>query len=323
MKRILITGVTGFIGSHLALELSKKNNVFGAIRPSVSRDTKSLQPFLEKVTLMPCDITDAQSVQNALAKVNPDIVIHLAALSPVRDSFETPLAYVRTNIDGTLHVAHGMLKLPNFENKRLLYASTAEVYGIQPNHQVPEDAPLTPSSPYANTKAMTDTYLRMMTPVYGLNTTILRCINSYGRKFDIGFFVEYVVTTMLRGEKVYVGAPDSTRDYMYVTDHLNAYLAALDHPEIRGEAFNATPGGEIRNQDLTYKLADMIGFNKRKIILGRYPPGYPLRPLASDQPHIDLDSSKIRKVLGWKPTVSLEDGLTRTIAYWQKRLKTA
>ncbi len=74
---------------------------------------------------------------------------------------------------------------------------------------------------------------------------ILRCINSYGRKFDTGFFVEYVVTTMLRGEKVYVGAPDSTRDYMYVTDHVNAYIAALGHPEIHGEAFNATPGGAI------------------------------------------------------------------------------
>ena len=321
MKRILITGVTGFIGSHLALELSQKNDVFGAIRPCVGRDLKSLQPFLEKTTLVRCDITDAQSVQNALAKVNPDVVIHLAALSPVRDSFETPMAYVRTNIDGTLHIAHGMLKLPDFEKKRLLYASTAEVYGIQAKHQVPEDTALNPSSPYANTKSMTDTYLRMMTPVYGLNTTIMRCINSYGRKFDIGFFVEYVVTTMLRGEKVYVGAPDSTRDYMYVTDHVNAYLCALNHPEIRGEAFNATPGGEIFNKDLTYKIADMIGFNKKKIMIGQYPPGYPLRPLASDQPHIDLNSAKIKQVLGWKPTVTLEDGLTRTIAYWKERLK--
>ena len=320
MKTILITGVTGFIGSHLAKELSGANEVFGAIRPCVSRDLKPFQPFLEKVKLVRCDITDQQSVQNCLASLNPDVVIHLAALSPVRDSFETPMAYVRANIDGTLHLAHGMLKLPKFEKKRLLYASTAEVYGIQPGHQVPECAPLNPSSPYANTKSMTDTYLRMMTPVYGLNTTIMRCINSYGRKFDTGFFVEYVVTTMLRGEKVYVGAPESTRDYMYVNDHVNAYLCALKHPEIRGEAFNATPGGEIYNRDLTSKIADMIGFSRKKIMLGKYPPGYPLRPLASDQPHIDLDSSKIRKVLGWQPTVKLEDGLERTIGYWKQRL---
>ncbi len=321
MKKILITGVTGFIGSHLAKALGAKHQVFGAVRPVVGRDTNSLQPFLEKTTLVRCDITDAQSVQNCLQKTNPDVVIHLAALSPVRDSFETPMAYVRTNIDGTLHIAHGMLKLPGFEKRRLLYASTAEVYGIQPGHQVPEDAALNPSSPYANTKSMTDTYLRMMTPVYGLNTTILRCINSYGRKFDTGFFVEYVVTAMLRGEKVYVGAPDSTRNYMYVTDHVNAYLAALSHPEIRGEAFNATPGGEISNQDLTHKLADMIGFSKRKILFGKYPPGYPRRPVASDQPHIDLDASKIKKALGWKPAVTLEAGLQQTINYWRKHIK--
>jgi nucleoside-diphosphate-sugar epimerase len=286
----------------------------------VGRDLKPFQPFLGKTTLVRCDITDAQSVQNCLQKVNPDVVVHLAALSPVRDSFETPMAYVRTNIEGTLNIAHGMLKLPGFEKKRLLYASTAEVYGIQPNHQVPETAPLNPSSPYANTKSMTDTYLRMMTPVYGLHTTVMRCINSYGRKFDTGFFVEYVVTAMLRGEKVYVGAPDSTRDYMYVNDHVNAYLAALKHPEISGEAFNATPGGEIFNRDLALKIAELIGFSKKKILLGKYPPGYPHRPLASDQPHIDLDSSKIRQVLGWKPTVTLDDGLARTITYWRSKL---
>jgi dTDP-glucose 4,6-dehydratase len=320
MSKILITGVTGFIGSHLAFELGKTNEVYGAVRPCVSRDLKSLQPFLAGTTLVRCDITDAQSVTNCLQKVDPDVVIHLAALSPVRDSFETPMSYVRTNVDGTLHVAHGMLGLRNFKKKRLLYASTAEVYGIQKERQVSEESALNPSSPYANTKSMTDTYLRMMTSVYGLNTTVMRCINSYGRKFDPGFYVEYVITTMLRGEKVYVGAPDSTRAYMYVTDHVGAYMAALKHPEIRGEAFNATPGGEIMNKDLAFKIAAMIGFSEKKILVGKYPPNYPLRPLASDQPHIDLDATKIRAVLGWKPSVTLDEGLTRTIHYWRKRL---
>jgi dTDP-glucose 4,6-dehydratase len=320
VKKILITGVTGFIGSHLAKELSAKNQVFGAVRPVVERDMKSLQPFLDKTTIVRCDITDAQSVHNCLQKVEPDVVIHLAALSPVRDSFETPMAYVRANVDGTLHIAHGMLKLKNFEKKRLIYASTAEVYGIQGDGLVPETAVLNPSSPYANTKSMTDTYLRMMEPVYGLNTTVMRCINSYGRKHDTGFYIEYVLSTMLRGEKVYIGAPDSTRCYMYVTDHVNAYIAALNHPEVRGEAFNASPGGELTNRDVAFKIADMIGFSRKKILLGQYPPNYPLRPLASDQPHINLDSSKIKKVLGWKPTVELEDGLTRAIEHWKDRL---
>jgi len=320
MKKILITGVTGFIGSHLALELSRRYQVFGAVRPCIGRDQKLLQSLSAKVTLTRCDITDFQSVTGCLRRVDPDVVIHLAALSPVRDSFETPFAYVRANVDGTLNIAHGLLTLPKFEKRRLIYASTAEVYGIQQGRQVREDAALNPSSPYANTKSMTDTYLRMMTPVYGLSTTVMRCINSYGRKNDTGFFVEYVISTMLRGEKVYVGAPDSTRDYMYVSDHVGAYVAALNHPEIRGEAFNATPGGEISNADLALKLAETIGFSKRKLMLGKYPPNYPLRPLASDQPHIDLDPGKIKRMLGWKPQVKLDDGLARTIEYWKKRL---
>ena len=323
MKKVLVTGVTGFIGSQLALELTKQYQVFGAVRPCVSRDLKSLEPFLSKVKLVRCEMTDAQSVFNCLRDVDPDVVIHLAALSPVRDSFETPLAYVRANIDATLNVAHGILKLPGFENKRMLYASTAEVYGIQGAGLIREDTALNPSSPYANTKSMTDTYLRMMTPVYGLSTTVMRCINSYGRKLDTGFFVEYVVTTMLRGEKVYVGAPDSTRDYMYVTDHVNAYIAALNHPEIRGEAFNATPGGEISNKDLALKIADMIGTKREDVLLGKYPPNYPLRPLASDQPHINLDATKIKTMLGWKPTVDLDTGLARTIEYWKQRIQSA
>lgn len=320
MKKVLITGVTGFIGSHLALELSKEYEVYGTVKACTSRSMQPLMPFLQDVIQVRCDISDYQSVWNCFKSVNPDIVVHLAAMSPVRDSFEMPFTYIQANVNGTLNIAHCMLELPDFKKKKLIYASTAEVYGIQEVRPIKEDAPLLPSSPYANTKAMTDMYLRMMTPVYGLNTTVMRCINTFGRKIETGFFVEYVITTLLRGEKVYVGAPDSTRDYMYVTDHVNAYIAAIKHPEIKGEAFNATPGGEISNKDLAYKIAGMMGCDKKKIIMGKYPPNYPLRPIESDQPFIDLDPSKIKKVLGWKPSVTLDEGLVKTIQYWKEKM---
>lgn len=323
MQKILVTGVTGFIGSHLVRELVGSHDVYGAVRPCASRDMAALRPFLQGASLVRLDITDPHAVAGCLRSVDPDVVVHLAALSPVRDSFDAPLAYVRTNIDGTLHIAHELLRLPDPGRRRLIYASTAEVYGIQQGRRVREDAALNPSSPYAATKAMTDNYLRMMAAVYGLDTTVLRCINSYGRKLDASFFVEYVVTTMLRGETVHVGAPGSTRDYMYVSDHVGAILAALRHPEVRGEAFNATPGGAISNEELALKIADILGFPRDRLVLGHYPPHYPLRPRASEQPHIDLDSSKIRSLLGWRPTVTLADGLARTVAYWEERLRSA
>lgn len=321
MKSILITGVTGFIGSHLALELSKTYQVYGTLKHSTSRNMELLQQFLKDVTLVRCDIADYQSVQFALRSVNPDIVIHLAALSPVRDSFENPFTFIQTNVNGTLNIAYSVLELPDYKQKKLIYASSAEVYGIQKIRPIKEDAVLNPSSPYSNTKSMTDTYLRMMTSVYELNTTVMRCTNSYGRKLETGFYIEYLISTMLRADKIYVGAPESTRDYMYVTDHVSAYISAIEHPEIKGEAFNATPGGEISNKDLAMKIADLIGFDRQRIVCGEYPPNYPLRPIKSDQPFIDLDSSKIKKLLGWKPLVTLDEGLAKSIAYWKQRIK--
>ena len=317
--KIVVTGVTGFIGSHLALELSKDHEVYGLVKYSTRANMQRLNEFLGSTILLTCDITDMHSITNVLKSINPEIVVHLAAMSPVRNSFEMPFSYVQANVIGTLNIAHAMLGLPDFQKKKLIYASTAEVYGFQEKQPICEDSVLNPSSPYANTKSMTDTYLRMMPSVYRLNTTVMRCTNTFGRKLDATFFVEYLITTMLRGEKVYIGAPDSLRDYMYVNDHVSAYLAAIRHAAIRGEAFNVSTGDVISNGELALKVAGMIGYPKKKLIFGNYPPNYPMRPIESDQPFIDLDSTKIRKTMGWKPTVSINRGLEMSVNFWQKK----
>jgi nucleoside-diphosphate-sugar epimerase len=123
---------------------------------------------------------------------------------------------------------------------------------------------------------------------------------------------------MLAGERIYIGAPDSLRDYMYVTDHVGAYVAALAHPEIQGEAFNVSTGDVISNRDLAFRLAGMLGYPKKRISLGNYPPNYPMRPIESDQVFINLDYSKIKKMMNWKPTVSLNQGLETSVQYWRK-----
>ncbi|MFH1247385.1 MAG: NAD(P)-dependent oxidoreductase [Candidatus Micrarchaeota archaeon] len=323
MKKIFVTGVTGFIGSHLVQELVKKGHeVYAFQKYSTSRNVKALEPFLKGAKIINGDLVDYHSTAATLEEINPDVVMHLAALSPVRDSFEKPFLYVQNNVVATLNIGHAMLKLPDFKKKKLIYASTAEVYGIQEKQPTPEDVALNPSSPYATAKAMTDNHLRMMASVYGLNVTIMRNTNTFGRKIDAAFFVEYLITTMLKGEAVYVGAPDSIREYMYVTDHVDSYIKAMEHSEISGEAFNVAPGTKgISNKDLTLKVADMIGFDKKKIIFGKYPPGYPMRPIESDQPFIVLDITKVKKKLGWSPKVSLEEGLTKSITYWKEKSK--
>jgi len=317
--KILVTGVTGFIGSHLALELTKrKHEVYGLVKHVPSRELRLFTEFLSDVTLVNGDITSYLSVTNAIKSINPDVVVHLAALSPVRLSFERPFEFMQANLIGAMNVAHAMLELPDFKSRRLIVASTAEVYGIQKEHPVKEEATLSPSSPYAVSKAAVDMHIRMMIEGYGLNATVIRATNSYGRKFDAGFVIEYLVTEMLKGKKIYVGAPDSIRDYMYVDDHVNAYTLAIEKEEAQKDIFNVSTEAGITNKELTLKIAEKINFDKNNIVFGSYPPNYPHRPIVSDQPFILLDSTKIKTKLGWRQTVSLDEGLGRVIAYWSK-----
>ena len=166
MPKILVTGATGFIGSHLIQELvSRGHEVYGVSMQSTSRHMVALQPFLKDSIMMFCDIVDYKGIGSIIKSIDPDVVVHLAALSPVRNSFDNPFAYVRVNVTGTLNIAYSLLEMDDFKKKKLIYASTAEVYGPQKVQPIREDVVLNPSSPYANTKASTDMYLRMLTNI--------------------------------------------------------------------------------------------------------------------------------------------------------------
>jgi nucleoside-diphosphate-sugar epimerase len=264
------------------------------------------------------DISDYVSIRNAVKTANPDVIIHLGALSPVRDSFERPFEYQQSNYIGTMNIAHSLLELQDPQTRKLIAASTAEVYGTQPNAPLKESLPLHPSSPYAVSKAAGDLYLQMMFNSFNLNGTILRPTNSYGRKFDTSFMVEYLVTQMLQGKKVYIGSPDSVRDYMYVDDHVNGYMLTMKDPKANGQVFNVGTGIGVSNKELAIMIADKVGFDKKNLVLGSYPPGYPYRPLISDQSSIVMDATKISKELGWKPTVSIAEGIDKVISYFKK-----
>jgi len=318
--KTLVTGITGFIGSNLTRKLLEEGHeVSGFVQPVIGRDRGAIEDLKKYASLSTCDIRDYSSVRNSLRKIEPDVVFHLAALSPVRLSFEHPLEVQESNIIGTVHVAEAIRDLYGPEKVRLVAASTAEVYGIQPeNKPFTEDLSLEPSSPYAVSKAHLDMYLRMLNKVYGFNTVIMRNSNTFGRKFDKGFFTEYLITEMLRGREIYIGAPNSVRDYMYVDDHVSGYLLAMKTPEVRGEVFNVGGGKGYTNREWALKIADLLNFPESKTHFGEYPPGYPSRPISSDQPYLVLDASKAKRVLGWTQTVPLEEGLRRTINYWKK-----
>jgi len=321
MVKVLITGILGFIGSHLAEKLVDSGyEVYGVARHVANRNMEVIGNIAKDITLVSGDITDYASICNATKAVTPNIIVHLAALSPVRDSFERPFEYQQANLVGTMNVAHALLELPDPQTRKLVAASTAEVYGLQEKKPLKESSCLKPSSPYAVSKAAADLYLQMMFHTYGLHGTILRPANTYGRKYDVSFIVEYLVTQMLKGETVYIGAPDSVRDYMYVDDHVSAYLLAIKNAKADRQLYNVGTGIGVTNRELAELIAQKIGFDPNKIKFKSYPPRYPFRPFASDQPYIVLDATKIRNELNWAPQINLSEGIDKTITYFRNRM---
>jgi nucleoside-diphosphate-sugar epimerase len=316
MTRVFITGISGFVGSSLAKRLVEEGySVSGLLRPVTGRELASLKPVMDKIQIVRGDLTTYHSVSSALSLIHPQYVLHLGALTPVRLSFEDPFPFIETNFRGTANLVHAMLeKTPK---SRLILASTAEVYGLQRKREpIKETASLNPSSPYAVSKEAADQYVRMAMTIYDLKATILRPINTYGRQAQTGFIVEYLITSMLSGESCFLGAPNSIRDYMFIDDHMNAYLLAMKSERAVGEIFNVSPGNPITNRRLCEIVAEITEF-KRRINYGSYPPGYPQRPAQWDPPYLVLDNAKISKILGWRPTVTLEEGLRKTVEMWR------
>lgn len=314
--RVLITGITGFIGSHLAEKLLEEGHeIFGIVRHVTARELAPIEHIKDKIQIFQCNISDYNSVKETLRKAEPEVVLHLAALSPVRLSFEHPFDYQQVNYIGTINFAESLMELYGSQKVRLVVASTAEVYGIQEEKPFTEDLKLEPSSPYAVSKVAMDNYMRMLFKVYNFNGVVLRNSNTFGRKYDNSFFTEYLISKMLKGEEIYIGAPNSVRDYMYVDDHVNAYILAMKSPEAKGQVFNFAGNKGYTNREWALKIAEIIGFPKEKIYLGQYPPGYPSRPIKSDQPYLVLNTSKAERILGWAQTIPVEEGIKRTIEY--------
>jgi dTDP-glucose 4,6-dehydratase len=313
---VLVTGITGFIGSRLAAKLvDQGDNVYGLVRHSSERELKRLEDIASRVHLVEGDLVRYHSVLSAVEASEPSIIYHLGALTPVRLSFDDPYPYIGINFDGTVNLVHSILK--QSPNARLIVASTAEVYGWQPSDKpIPEDAILRPASPYAVTKAAADQYVQMANKIYHLRGTILRPINSYGRVWESGFYTEYLITKMLRGETCYIGAPDSIRDYMYAEDHVDAYLDVAKTEKTIGGVYNVSPGNPVTNAALAKKLSSIIHFDG-KTVFGSYPPGYPHRPISQDPQYLVLENTALKRDANWKPKFALDEGLKRTIELWK------
>lgn len=308
MKRILLSGSTGFIGSHLRPLLIKKGySVYNLERYVTGRIGYS-DPYKKHTYFS--DIKDIYALTKAVRDIKPNIVIHLAAMTAVAYSYAHPQETLETNLIGTVNLAEICTNFPAIE--QFIFASSAEVYGVNKNKRKKETDNLIPNSPYSVSKVAAEHYLNYLHQAYDFPITILRPFNSYGRKKDKWFVIEKIITQMLEKTECKLGDPKPIRDFIYVTDQLNAYLSALENPKAIGETFNVSSGVGVSIQELSELIAELCNF-KGKIIWETLPK----RPLDID--HLVGSNIKIRKILDVPEPIPLEKGLELTINYWRKQ----
>ncbi|MFX1237269.1 MAG: GDP-mannose 4,6-dehydratase [Promethearchaeota archaeon] len=318
--KALITGITGFVGSHLAEYLLEKGDmVFGTFRWRSPRD--NIEKIRDKISLVECELLDAISVKNCISTVKPDVIFHLAAQSYVPSSFEQPAATLQTNIIGTLNLLEGVRQCDI--DPIIHICSSSEVYGQVKKEEVPikETNVFRPASPYAVSKVGEDMISLQYFLSYGIKTIRSRMFTHTGPRrgevFVVSAFAKQVamIELGLQEPLIKVGNLDSVRTFLDVRDAVKAYYLLVQKCE-PGEVYNI--GGNITmtvGEMLDLLLEQSTMKNKIKIEVD----SRLLRP--SD---VTLQIPNIEKFIGatgWKAEIPLEVTLRDTLDYWRERLK--
>lgn len=324
MKKILITGGAGFIGSHVVRRFVNEYpnyQIYNLDVLTYAGNLENLKDIENKpnYTFVKIDITDEEKIQNLFQKEKFDAVIHLAAESHVDRSIKEPLAFAKTNILGTLNLLNAFKQLwfNNWEGKRFYHVSTDEVYGtLGETGLFTETTSYDPNSPYSASKASSDHFVRAYGETYKMPFVITNCSNNYGPNHFPEKLIPLFINNIINNIPLPVyGDGNYTRDWLYVLDHAIA-IDTVFHNGENEETYNIGGFNEWKNIDLVKLLCklmdDKLGRNKgeseKLITFVKDRPGHDLR--------YAIDASKINKELGWKPTVTFEEGLAKTIDWY-------
>jgi len=308
-KKVLITGADGFIGSHLT-ELLVQCSC--DIRALVQYNSFGNWGWLDSVgcrsdiEVVAGDIRDENCISTSMEHI--DIVFHLAALIAIPYSYQAPDSYVQTNVTGTLNILKAAL---HCGVERVLHTSTSEVYGSAQYVPIDERHPLQPQSPYSATKIAADALAESFYRSFGLPVAIVRPFNTYGPRQSARAVIPTVITQLLSGEgKIKLGNLEPTRDFNYVEDTCRGFLAIADCNDAIGTAVNIGSNKEISIGGLISLIQDIMESN---VVIDSEDER--VRPEKSEVNRLRCDHSRLVKLTGFKPQISLREGLTRTISW--------
>jgi len=307
MANYLVTGGAGFIGSHLVEELVRRGERVRVVDSLITGKRQNLS-HVPAVDFMEGDLADPEIAQRAVKGM--DYVLHQAAIPSVPRSVEDPITSNRANIDASLNV---LVAARDAGVKRVVYAGSSSAYGNTPTLPKVETMPTAPLSPYALQKLVAEQYCRMFTDLYGLETVTIRYFNVFGPRQDPSSPYSGVISLFIsalcdgRQPTIY-GDGEHTRDFTYVANVVDGVLRACTAPAAKGEVINVATGVRISLNTLFNTVRQLVGTNVEPIYA---------EPRAGDVKDSQADISKARRVLGYEPSVTFEEGLEKTVAWYR------
>ena len=306
--KILVTGSSGFIGSHLTEYLVKRgygvvafdrynsNNHYGWLEKS---------KYKKKIEFVLGDIRDYDSVNKAMKSCQS--VMHLAALIGIPYSYISPTAYIKTNVEGTLNVLESA---KNLKLKQVIITSTSEVYGTAIKKKLSENNELKAQSPYAASKIAADQLSLSYYRSFGLPVKIIRPFNTFGPRQSARAVIPTIITQALSKNKIKIGNLNTTRDFLYVEDLCAAYEKILKSNKLLGEVTNVGVDSEISIKNLILKISKILKIKLIPVVEKKR-----VRPKKSEVLRLKCDNTKIKKMTNWKPKYEIDEGLSKLIKW--------